>query len=100
MPFSMKKQTLDEFFNGVYKDVVMEDLHKCSNLPYFEGNWEAPMKSGKYDLNMCQFSVDNWPDNMPPGYYRLVIDIFDESDAIIATATVTVQLESSVGMGK
>lgn len=95
----MEKQDFETFFNGVYKKVIMEDLHKCSNLPHFEDKWEGVVKAGKYELDMCNVSVENWPDNMLPGFYKLLLEFWDEADNAVASATVVVQIETT-GVGK
>lgn len=100
MPFTVQKQDFEKMFNGVYKKVVMEDLHVCSNLPYFEDEWEGAVKAGPYNFNMCEFKVDNWPDNMLTGFYKLVIDFFDGGDNLIVSATIVIQIEASAGLRK
>lgn len=100
MPFAMPKQDFDHFFNGVYKDAMMEDLHQCSNLPFFEDKWEGSVAAMKYELNMCKFNVANWPDNMLPGFYKFLINFYDESDAIVAIFTLIVEIETKLGIGK
>lgn len=96
----MPKQDFDEFFNGVYKQVLMEDLHKCANTPYFEDKWEGVVKAGTYEMNMCKVNVANWPDNMLPGFYKFVAEFFDEGDNIISIFDLIVEIEARVGFGK
>lgn len=91
----MEKQDFNKFFNGVYKKVLMEDLTQCSNLPKFEDTWVEPITAGKYELNMCKVNVDNWPDSMMPGFYKFLAEFFDDTDAVIATCTIIVQIEHS-----
>lgn len=93
VPFVAFKQDLNTFFNGHYKNVVMEDLHKCSNMPFFEDSWKEPFQAGKYDLNMCLLDPQNWPDNVPVGFYKIIMDVVDEEGKGVATITVVVQVE-------
>lgn len=96
----MQKQDFDEFFNGIYKNALMEDLHNCSNLPFFEDQWGGVLPAMKYEVNMCKFNVANWPDNMIPGFYKFVIEFFDESDKVIVEFNLIIQIEASYGIGK
>lgn len=100
MPFTMQKQDFETFFNGVYKDVLMGDLHECSDLPFFEDKWEGVVNARTYEMNMCKFNVANWPDNMIPGFYKFVAQFFDEEDTVIAVFTLIVEIESKIGLGK
>lgn len=98
-PFAMPKQDLGSYLNGVYKDVVMEDLHKCSNLPYFQGKFEGEVEPKEYFINMCKFNVENWPDYLPAGFYKFVVNFFDESENLVVKATLIEQIEQTGIMG-
>ncbi|KAL5288051.1 hypothetical protein ACFFRR_008723 [Megaselia abdita] len=100
LPFSVPQQNLETFFNGVYKDVVMEDLHKCTNLPYFQDRWNEPLKAQEYYLNMCQFNVDNWPDYLPNGFYKFDTKIYFPSGDVFVSAIATEEIEQTGLIGK
>lgn len=92
VPFSIEKQNLTTFFNGVYKNALMEEITDCSNLPTFE-DWEGPLEANLYEVNMCKVTCDNWPDNMLPGFYKLLVDVGDDKDINILTYTIIIQIE-------
>lgn len=81
VPFILPKNKVKDLMNELYKDVLMEDIHNCSNVPYFEDKWDEILK-GTFNFNMCKLSFDNWPESLLPGYYKLVVESFDENDSL------------------
>lgn len=100
LPFDIPKQSLEEFYNGVYKRALMDDLHKCSTCPYFEDKWEGVLKAQTYEINMCKVNVDNWPDTAPSGFYKMVSSFYDEEDNVIVELNVVLDIESNLGLVK
>lgn len=78
----------------------MEDLHVCSNLPYFDEKWEGGLEPKTYFVNMCKFNVDNWPDYLPNGFYKFVTQIFYPSGDLIVSVSVIEQIEQTGLLGK
>lgn len=77
----------------------MEDLHECSDLPYFEGEWEGVFRAGKYALNMCLFTTETWPITMMPGLYKFVMEFFDDQDVQISITNLIVLIEAYFPIG-
>ncbi|KAL5275856.1 hypothetical protein ACFFRR_001594 [Megaselia abdita] len=92
MPFILPKLSAKDFINGVYKEILMNDVHRCSNAPYFEDEWNEIIK-GTYTFNMCKLNFDNWPESVLPGFYKLVMDTFDDNDERVCSLGVILQIE-------
>lgn len=59
--------------NSHYKDVLMDTLKDCSDLPVFEDKFEPPLEKKIYKFNACQFSQDGLPNHLQEGFYKLLI---------------------------
>ncbi|XP_065365420.1 uncharacterized protein LOC135958445 [Calliphora vicina] len=73
LPFQMPALHFHTFLNTHYKDVLMDTLKDCSDLPAFEDKFEPPLEKKLYTLNACQFSQDGLPNYLQGGFYKLLI---------------------------
>lgn len=78
--------------NGVYKQILMDDIRQCSNLPYIEDEWDEVLE-GTYNFNMCKLSFNKWPETILPGYWKIVVETFDGNDDRVSSLTVILQIE-------
>uniref|UniRef100_A0A1A9Z4T5 MD-2-related lipid-recognition domain-containing protein n=1 Tax=Glossina pallidipes TaxID=7398 RepID=A0A1A9Z4T5_GLOPL len=72
LPYSVKRQNVIVFLNGLYKDLIMKSLSECSNLPFFTDKFTGPIEKKRYELDNCIFSDESFPNHLPEGFYRLV----------------------------
>ncbi|XP_073828438.1 uncharacterized protein [Musca autumnalis] len=70
LPFKMPRQHIITAFNTFYKDMLMDSVSECSNLPVFEHKLEPPLRKGVYTLEKCQFNQDGFPNHMAEGFYK------------------------------
>ncbi|XP_073828209.1 uncharacterized protein [Musca autumnalis] len=73
LPFKMPRQHLFSTLNSFYKDMLMETLSECSNMPVFEDKFEPPFSKGVYTFEKCQFSQDGFPNHLADGFYKIII---------------------------
>ncbi|XP_073820121.1 uncharacterized protein [Musca autumnalis] len=73
IPLKMPREHLLIAINSFYKDMLMETLRECSNLPVFADKFEPPLLKGVYTLEKCQFTHDGFPNHMVEGFYKIVI---------------------------
>ncbi|XP_073828208.1 uncharacterized protein isoform X2 [Musca autumnalis] len=73
LPFKMPRQHLFTAMNTFYKEILMETLSECSNLPVFEDKFEPPLRKGVYTITKCQFSQDGFPNHVAEGFYKIMI---------------------------
>ncbi|XP_061395626.1 uncharacterized protein LOC133331242 [Musca vetustissima] len=73
LPFKMARQHLISALNGFYKEMLMESLKECSDMPVFEDKFEPPLEKRVYTLTKCQFSQDGFPNHLAEGFYKVVI---------------------------
>lgn len=92
MPFTVPKLKLEVFMNGIYKDILMEDIAKCTNLPTFEGEWDEVLE-GTYNFNMCKLGFESFPESLLPGFYKVVVEAFDDKDNMISSLGVILEIE-------
>ncbi|XP_073828218.1 uncharacterized protein [Musca autumnalis] len=76
LSFGVQRQHLYKYMNTFYKDLIMESLSKCSNLPVFEDEFEPPLQKTTYTLNKCQFDQEGFPQYVQDGFYKTVINGF------------------------
>ncbi|XP_073828007.1 uncharacterized protein [Musca autumnalis] len=70
LPFKVPRQHIITAMNTFYKDMLMDSLSECSNLPVFDDKFEPPLRKGVYSLEKCQFSQDGFPNHMSEGFYK------------------------------
>ncbi|XP_065365419.1 uncharacterized protein LOC135958444 [Calliphora vicina] len=73
LPFQMPATHLHKYFNTFYKDVLMDTLKDCSDLPAFEDKFEPPFEKKLYTFDACQFSQDGLPNHLQDGFYKLLL---------------------------
>ncbi|XP_073820243.1 uncharacterized protein [Musca autumnalis] len=71
IPFRVERQHLFDYFNGLYKDVLMNTFKDCSNLPVFEDKFEPPLKKNTYTFNNCIFDEEKLPQYLQEGFYKV-----------------------------
>lgn len=65
LPYKIPKQTLSEFIENYYKDLLYSNIGQCSNLPKFEGKFVPPFPKNSYYFNQCALTGDGFPDILP-----------------------------------
>ncbi|BFG03213.1 uncharacterized protein DMAD_02519 [Drosophila madeirensis] len=75
VPFNIQKQTYEEFLNTHYKDMVIQNLGSCSDLPQFEDKFVPPWPQKTYKLDKCVADNDGFPEVLPLGFYKIVLSI-------------------------
>ncbi|XP_002133769.2 uncharacterized protein [Drosophila pseudoobscura] len=69
-PYSLQRQGIYAAMNSFYKDMIMDSVASCSNLPQFtEKLTVLPAQTFHYDK--CQISTDSFPQYLPDGWYKL-----------------------------
>ncbi|XP_017025078.2 uncharacterized protein [Drosophila kikkawai] len=71
IPFNVPKQPWTDFMNTHYKNVVMPNLGKCSNLIQFDGQFDGVWPQKVYKLDKCVTNCDGFPEIIPEGFYRI-----------------------------
>ncbi|XP_016957975.2 uncharacterized protein LOC108029978 [Drosophila biarmipes] len=74
LPFSVPKQSFNDYINSYYKEVIMKNLAHCSNLPQFKGKFQPPWPKKTYWAEKCVFKCDGLPDIILPGLYKVVFN--------------------------
>lgn len=70
--FEMK---MGEMMNGLYKDFVMDLVHGCSDLPYFQDEWKPPFAAETYTFNKCTSpSAKSYTGPTIPGTFKIVVE--------------------------
>ncbi|XP_073820159.1 uncharacterized protein [Musca autumnalis] len=80
IPFEVQRQHVYEYINTFYKDLIMESLSKCSNLPVFEDKFEPPLQKITYTLDKCQLSQEGFPQHLQDGFYKVVMKGFGSAN--------------------
>uniref|UniRef100_A0A1A9VSG6 Uncharacterized protein n=1 Tax=Glossina austeni TaxID=7395 RepID=A0A1A9VSG6_GLOAU len=75
LPYSVPRQNIIAFLNGLYKDLIMKSFSECSNMPVFTDKFPGPVEKKRYELDNCSFSDESFPNHLPEGFYRLVAQI-------------------------
>lgn len=75
MPLQIENQTLTSFMNTGYKEYLMDSLRDCSNVPQFKDTWNGPQPKIRFILDKCTIRIDNLPNQMLPGFYKVVVSI-------------------------
>lgn len=70
----MSRRHLYNALNTYYKTVVMSTFKECSDLPYFEDEFEPPLEKRAYVLDKCQISQDGLPNHVQSGTYKLHVN--------------------------
>ncbi|KAM8703799.1 hypothetical protein ACLKA7_008433 [Drosophila subpalustris] len=73
LPYKTSKQTITEFVDNYYDDLVYANLGHCSNFPKFKGKFVPPFPKRNYTLNNCALTGDGFPDILPLGYYKIIV---------------------------
>ncbi|XP_061392902.1 uncharacterized protein LOC133328348 [Musca vetustissima] len=73
LAFKMSRQNIISAINGFYKEMFMDTLSECSDLPVFEDKFEPPIEKREYTLTKCQFSQDGFPNHLEEGFYKILI---------------------------
>ncbi|XP_013111988.2 uncharacterized protein LOC106090371 [Stomoxys calcitrans] len=73
IPFKMTRQHVYDAFNGYYKDMLMDTLKDCSDLPVFKDKITPPIEKKLYTLTQCQFTRDGFADHVATGFYKVVL---------------------------
>ncbi|XP_017146610.1 uncharacterized protein LOC108158637 [Drosophila miranda] len=73
VPFAIPKQPYEDFLNTHYKDMVIENLGSCSNLPQFEDKFVPPWPQKIYNLDKCVADNDGFPEVLPLGFYKIIL---------------------------
>ncbi|KAH8291188.1 hypothetical protein KR054_009616, partial [Drosophila jambulina] len=71
IPFNIPKQPWMDFMNTHYKDVVIPNLGKCSNIVQFEDKFDGNWPQQVYTLDKCVADSDGFPEMVPEGFYRV-----------------------------
>lgn len=69
----MQRQHVHSALNTFYKDMLMDTLKECSDMPVFEDKFVPPLEKKTYTLTKCQFSQDGFPNHLPEGFYKIVV---------------------------
>lgn len=78
LPFEVHRRHLYDAFNTFYKEVLMEGLKDCSNMPYFEDTIPIPLEKKSYVFNKCIISQDGMPNHLESGQYKVIIAGYGE----------------------
>uniref|UniRef100_A0A1B0BFR7 MD-2-related lipid-recognition domain-containing protein n=1 Tax=Glossina palpalis gambiensis TaxID=67801 RepID=A0A1B0BFR7_9MUSC len=78
LPYSVPRQSIIKFLNELYKDMIMNSLSECSNLPVFTDKFAGPVEKKRYELDNCSFSDEAFPNHLPEGFYRIKAQIEGE----------------------
>ncbi|XP_070140834.1 uncharacterized protein [Drosophila kikkawai] len=80
LPWAIPRQTFHEHLNTYYKEVTMRVFKKCSNFPYFEGDFQPPFPKMNYVAEKCALGDDDrLPEICPPGFYKIVFKCFGKN---------------------
>ncbi|XP_017836709.1 uncharacterized protein LOC108595933 [Drosophila busckii] len=71
MPWSVAKQTYEEFTKAYYKNFVYKNLAHCSNLPTPDKAYPLPLGT-VMKFERCIIPGESLPDYVPDGYYKTV----------------------------
>ncbi|XP_017012703.2 uncharacterized protein [Drosophila takahashii] len=72
-PYSLPRQTVYQAMNSFYKNAIMPSVVNCSNLPQFKGTLEF-IPATLWTFEKCQVNTDGFPQYMPDGWYKGVIE--------------------------
>ncbi|XP_033253670.1 uncharacterized protein LOC117193043 [Drosophila miranda] len=75
LPWSIPKQPYYEYLNTYYKDVLINNLGHCSNLPQFEGKFQPPWPKDNYLVDKCVIDGEGLPEVVPLGFYKIIFII-------------------------
>ncbi|ALC42391.1 CG34028, partial [Drosophila busckii] len=88
MPWSVPKQTYEEYTKSFYESIVHKNLAHCSNLPTPDKAYPIP-KGTVYKFDRCVVDGDGMPDYAPDGYYKVV---FNATGEVEWTVTIIVKI--------
>jgi len=71
LPYKVPKQTLTQFIEDYYNDLLYANLEQCSNMPKFEKKFVPPFPKNVYIFDHCKLTGDGFPDILPVGYYKV-----------------------------
>ncbi|XP_075155996.1 uncharacterized protein LOC142229324 [Haematobia irritans] len=80
LPFKISRQHFNKAMDSFYKDMIMDTLKECSDLPVFEDKLERPIEKKEYTLKGCQFSQDGFPNHLATGFYKIVLSAHGASE--------------------
>ncbi|XP_017024949.1 uncharacterized protein [Drosophila kikkawai] len=80
IPFTIAKQPFPDYMNSHYKDLVIRNLAKCSNLIQFEGKFDGVWPQKVYTLDKCVADSDGFPEMVPEGFYRINFTVTNPVD--------------------
>ncbi|XP_002004805.3 uncharacterized protein LOC6578906 [Drosophila mojavensis] len=78
MPWTMPKQTYQQYTETYYQNIVYKNLANCSNLPEPDNTY--PWPKGQYKLEKCVANGDGLPEIAPEGYYKIIFQVSGEVD--------------------
>ncbi|KAH8353605.1 hypothetical protein KR084_012092, partial [Drosophila pseudotakahashii] len=74
-PFSIPRQYIYGVMNGYYNIYIMPSVANCSNFPQFQRLFNCiPAQVFKYEK--CLVSTDRFPQHVPSGWYKGVIETY------------------------
>ncbi|XP_064544340.1 uncharacterized protein LOC135432540 [Drosophila montana] len=76
VPWSIPKQSFQDYINGYYKEVIYSNLGACSNLP--KPGTESPFPSMTIKLDKCVITGEGMPEMAPEGYYKILFSVTGE----------------------
>ncbi|XP_065365416.1 uncharacterized protein LOC135958441 [Calliphora vicina] len=78
LPLEMSRRHFYDALNTHYKNVVMDTFKDCSDLPFFEDEFPAPLEKKTYTLDKCQFSQEGMPNHLESGQYKIILSGYGE----------------------
>ncbi|XP_068144291.1 uncharacterized protein [Drosophila tropicalis] len=75
LPFDVPEQPYTEFLDKHYKNLIINNLAECSNLPQYEGDFVPPWPKDTYIFDKCIPKADGYPDFALEGYYKMVFKV-------------------------
>ncbi|XP_055922601.1 uncharacterized protein LOC129953413 [Eupeodes corollae] len=73
--YSIAPTTFYKFMTNIYVKMMQNDLSKCTNIPVYKKEFNAPLKKGIYYANMCVLGNKNMPTHLQPGHYRITAEL-------------------------
>lgn len=82
-PLRIAPTPLTTVMNNEYNLYMREFVDECCNNTYQYKRFVSPMTVRNVTCENCQFSAKNYPTVLRPGYYKMVLYIFDKPNVTV-----------------